>query len=405
MVKRSRLLRATALLIAFVLGAVSVRVVERVRLGDAADDLAVFEAALRITHDNYVEKQQAAPRQLVYDAIDGMIDGLGDTGHSRFLTAEERRRERRGLEGTVTGIGVEMAERDGQPVIVTVYPGSPAERAGLRAGERFLSIDGEDVSALSLSGLGERLRGPTGSTFRATLRRADGATYEVELRREDFHVPFVTWALLADSGLAHIRISQFGEDAAEELDRALAGAKQAGARGIVLDLRDNPGGLLEQAVEVTSRFLREGVVLIERDRSGDRDTTRVKQDAPRTDLPLVLLVNGGSASAAEVTAAALIHHGRAAAAGDKTYGTGTVLRTFGLPDGSALLLGVEEWLTPAGEPLRGRGVTPAITVKLPQGTRPVFPVRAEPGALDPCRTPDTQLRAAAAHLGVTCPTP
>jgi carboxyl-terminal processing protease len=391
-----------SLLLAFMLGVVATRLWDRFGPGrDLA--LATFEAAYQITRARYVEKDKTNPRDLVYNAITGMVQGLGDTGHSRFLTPEQRRREQQSLSGVVVGIGVEMAERDGRPVVVSTYPGSPAARAGIRAGDRIIRVNGEDVSALGLSQLAERLRGPAGSDVRLTVLHPDGAVLEVAVRREELHIPFVTWAPLS-GGLWHIRIAGFGAGTAAQLDQALAAAQAAGARGIVLDLRDNPGGLLDEAVAVASRFLTEGVVLIERDRDGHTTPVRVQDEAPHTTLPVVLLINGGTASAAEVVAAALLDHGRAVAVGERTFGTGTVLQTFALPDGSALLLGVREWLTPSGEPLRNRGVTPTETVSLPAQAEPLVPRLPASAEEQPCAAADAQLRAAVARLGVACPT-
>ena len=222
--------------------------------------------------------------------------------------------------------------------------------------------------------------------MRVTVLHQDDTTTEATLRREEIAMPAVTWAPLADSALWHIRISRFGEGTAEELDRALAAARAAGATGIVLDLRSNPGGLLREAVGVASRFIEDGVVLQERD--GDSEPIRVAEGVDAVELPLAVLVNEGSASSAEVVTAALLHHDRATAAGSTTFGTGTVLREFALPDGSVLLLGTREWLTPAAEPLRNRGITPTRVVPLPEDVRPLVPSRPDAPPERPCDTPD-----------------
>lgn len=387
----------------FIFGLVALRLFDLLAPTTASEDaLRTFSAAFEVTRDRYVEQDKTDPAKLVRDAISGMIDGLGDTGHSRYLTAEQRRRDAQALKGTLVGIGVEMAERDGLAVVAAVYPESPAAKAGLRAGDRFMRIDGEDVAALNLAQLGERLRGSAGTELRITALHPDNTVADVIVRREEIRVPFVSWAPLAGSSLWHIRITQFGDGAAGDLDKAIDAAKLAGATGIVLDLRDNPGGLLDEAIAVISRFVPSGVALIERDRSGNIKPISVKTDAPRTDLPVVLLINGGSASAAEVTAAALLYYGRAVAVGQKTFGTATVLQTFGLPDGSALLLGVREWLTPAGEPLRKVGVTPTETVPLPAPAQSLTPLAPDSPPEQPCTGPDQQLRAAATRLGLAC---
>lgn len=372
--------------------------------GAEATALAAFRDAFEITRTRYVDSAQTDPKKLSYDAITGMIQGLGDTGHSRFLTPQQVRAEQQSLSGTFVGIGVEMAERDGRPVVVTAFPGSPAARAGLRPGDRFLRVNGEDVSGLALSELSTRLRGPKGTEVRLTVLHPDNTVVEVTAQREEVRQPFVTWAPIQDSTLWHIHISQFGDGAADELDRALEAARAAGATGIVLDLRDDPGGFLKEAVAVVSRFVENGVVLIERDRSGRTEPVMVKSGVDAVTLPVTLLINGGSASAAEVTAAALLYYQRATAFGATTFGTGTVLQTFDLPGGSALLLGVREWLTPGGQPLRNRGVTPTETVTQPDGAATLVPPSPSSPPEQPCTATDAQLRAAIARLGLTCPT-
>lgn len=393
----------TWLLIGLAVGVLAARAWEFLPArGDDAEALAVFSEAYQLTRERYVDEGEAQPTELVYDAIRGMVQGLGDTAHSRFLTPEQRARSEQRLSGMIVGIGVEMTERDGRPVVVSAYPGSPAAHAGISAGDRFLRVNGQDVSSLSLTDLGQLLNGPKGSEVRLTVLQPDDAVVERTVRRAEVRIPAVTWAPLDGTSLWHIHISSFSEGTAKELDQALAAAREGGATGIVLDLRDNPGGLLNEAVGVVSRFVSEGTVLIERDRGGDETTVDVEQGHTVTDLPLVVLVNGGSASSSEVVTAALLYHDRATAIGTTTFGTGTVLRTYGLSDGSALVLGVQEWLTPAGTPIRHQGITPGEVVALPDGTDPTIPDEPSSAAEHACDAADAQLRAAATGLGAVC---
>jgi carboxyl-terminal processing protease len=287
-------------------------------------------------------------------------------------------------------------------VVVSAYPGSPAADAGIGAGDRFLRVNGQDVSSLPLTDLGQLLNGPKGSDVRLTVLQPDDTVIERTVRREEVRIPAVTWAPLEGTSIWHIHISGFSEWTADELDQALAAARDGGATGIVLDLRDNPGGLLNEAVGVVSRFVPEGTVLIERDRGGNESKVEVDKGHMVTDLPLVVLVNGGSASSSEVVTAALLYHERATAVGTTTFGTGTVLRTYGLSDGSALVLGVQEWLTPAGTPIRHQGITPEEVVSLPDGTEPTIPDDPSSPAEHACDTADAQLRTAAVGLGAVC---
>ncbi|MGD9889758.1 MAG: S41 family peptidase [Dehalococcoidia bacterium] len=394
----------TWLLIGLVIGVLAARAWELLPArGADAEALEVFTEAYELTRERYVDEDEAQPTELVYDAIRGMVQGLGDTAHSRFLTPEQRERSQRSLSGMFVGIGVEMTERDGHPIVVSAYPGSPAAETGIGAGDRILRVNGEDVSSLPLTELGPLLNGPKGSEVRLAVLHPDDTVVEQTVRREEVRIPAVTWAPLEGTSLWHIHISSFSDGTAEELDQALSAAKEGGASGIILDLRDNPGGLLKEAVGVVSRFVPDGTVLIERDRAGNESTVEVDQDQMVTDLPLVVLINGGSASSSEVVTAALLYHDRATAIGTTTFGTGTVLRTYGLSDGSALVLGVQEWLTPAGEPIRHQGITPAEEVSLPEGTEPTIPEQPSSTAEHACDTADPQLQAAAIELGATCP--
>jgi carboxyl-terminal processing protease len=391
------------LVIGLVMGVLAARAWEFLPArGDDAEALEVFTEAYELTRERYVDEDEAQPTELVYDAIRGMVQGLGDTAHSRFLTPEQRERSQRSLSGMIVGIGVEMTEREGRPVVVSAYPGSPAAGAGIGAGDRFLRVNGEDVSNLPLTELGQLLNGPKGSEVRLTVLHPDDTVMERTVRREEVRIPAVTWAPLEGTSLWHVRISSFSDGTAEELDQALAAASEGGASGIILDLRDNPGGLLKEAVGVVSRFVPEGTALIERDRAGNESKVEVEKDRAVTDLPLVVLINDGSASSSEVVTAALLYHDRATAVGTTTFGTGTVLRTYGLTDGSALVLGVQEWLTPAGEPIRHQGITPEEVVSLPDGTDPTIPEQPSSPAEYACASADAQLRAAAAELGATC---
>lgn len=395
---------ALALAAAFLTGILAGRVYDNLTTSrQERQALATFRTAFEVTRDRYVDESQTDPSELVHEAIAGMIAGLGDTGHSRFMTAEQRRREEEALSGSYAGIGVEVAERDGRVVVVSAYPESPAARAGISSGDRFIRVNGDDVSQLLLTELGARLRGPVGTELRVTMLHQDDSTTEATLRREEITVPAVTWAPLEGSTIWHMRISRFGENAVAELDRALAAVQAAGATGLILDLRDNPGGLLQQAVGVASRFIEDGIVLQERNGDGDDTPIEVVEGVDAIEAPLVVLINGGSASASEVVTAALLNHNRAEAVGTTTFGTGTVLREFTLPDGSVLLLGVREWLTPDGQPLRGQGITPSRVIALPENVRPLLPALPDGAAERPCDAADDQLRAAAALLGLTCP--
>jgi carboxyl-terminal processing protease len=340
----------------------------------SADSVAEFqlvEDSWNITRDNYVDRTATQPKTLAYGTIAGMIDSLGDTGHSTFLTPQELEQENDFEQGELQGIGVEVQEKNGNAVIIAPLDGSPAQKAGLRSGDIILKVNGQTItSTTQAAGL---IMGPAGTSVTLTIQDPSGATREVSIVRAVFDLISVSWHQLPESTIAHLRISFFIKGTTTELDNALTAIKTQGSSGIILDLRDNPGGLLEEAVAVASRFLKSGDVLLEKNINGKITPVPVTQGVTVTDLPLVVLVNQGTASAAEIVAGALQSASRAKLVGETTFGTGTVLSQFLLPDGSALILAVEEWLTPSGKTIWHVGLAPDEIVPLATGDTPLFP--------------------------------
>jgi carboxyl-terminal processing protease len=303
-----------------------------------------------------------------------MLDALGDTGHTRFLNASDRRAEENSLAGKLTGIGIEVESRDGRTVVVAPLDGSPAQRAGIISGDVIEKINDQDATKMSLDEVGRLIRGTQGTSVKLTMLRPSlGQLLEFTIVREDVKVPDVTWSTIPGEKIIHIRISSFGQDSGTQLRAAITQAKKDGDTGIVLDLRNDPGGLLDQAIRVSSEFLTSGDVLLEQDRSGKREPDRVVSGGTAPSDPLVVMVNHGTASAAEIVAGALQDQHRATVIGEQTFGTGTVLKEFPLSDGSAILLGVREWLTPNGHSIRGSGITPDQIVAQPATTRSLTP--------------------------------
>jgi carboxyl-terminal processing protease len=355
----------------------------------------VFWEAWDLVQRNYVQPQQADPKALTYGAIEGMLERLGDEGHTRFLSPDERKQFDESLAGNFVGIGIHMTLRDGRPVVVAPIPNSPAAEAGMKSGDVIMAVAGADTAGLTLEELGEALRGPEGSTVQVTIRHAgDAGDQTIDVQRRRIDVPSVAWAMLPGAPVALVRISHFADGAHAQLVEALKAARAAGAKGIVLDLRDNRGGLSEEAVGSASEFLSGGTVVQFQARDGSRtpETDRDGAGGAATDLPLVALVNQGSASSAEILAGALKENGRAPLVGEKTFGTGTVLSIHELSDGSSVLLGTWLWLTPEGHLIKGQGIAPTTPLALPAGVTPLLP--AEAGALTPealRASQDTQL--------------
>jgi carboxyl-terminal processing protease len=221
-----------------------------------------------------------------------------------------------------------------------------------------------------------KIKGPAGTQVTLTVQDPEsGDSRDVTLTRARIEVPSVTWQLLPGTSLVHIQIAAFSDGVSQDLSKALVDAKNHGARGIILDLRNDPGGLLSEAVGVTSEFLKSGNVLQEKNAQGKVTNVPVKPTDTTTDLPVVVLINNGTASASEIVSGALQDARRATLIGETTFGTGTVLNEFTLSDGSALLLATEEWLTPSGRVIWHQGIKPDVEVKLPADVQPLSPER------------------------------
>jgi carboxyl-terminal processing protease len=282
-------------------------------------------------------------------------------------------------QGHFEGIGAYVEMKEGHVVIVAPMDGSPAQQAGLHPGDIILKVDGENVAGLPIDQVVSRIVGPAGTSVTLTILIPEtGQTRDVTLMRAKITLQNVIWQRLPGTQIAHVRIVAFSQGVTDDLKQALTEILGQGLTGIVLDLRSNPGGLLDEAVGVASQFLGSGNVLLEKDARGEITPVPVQEEELAPDLPLVVLIDSGTASAAEIVSGALQDAGRAKLVGETTFGTGTVLNEFSLSDGSALLLATEEWLTPKGRVIWHQGIAPNVQVILPQGTSPLLP-EAEPG--------------------------
>ncbi len=343
-----------------------------------SDNFHTFWQAWNLVHEHFVDREALDATQLEYGAIRGLLSALGDEGHTVFLTPQELASRQADLTGKFSGIGAQLGLKEGLPVIVAPFDGSPADQAGVKAGDIIMEVDGQDVSAWPVDEVASNIRGETGTDVALTLWRPDeGKTLELTITRGEIVVPAATWSMVPGSDVALVRLSQFSANATDELRAALEEAKAAGATGLILDLRNNPGGLLDQAVKVSSQFLVEGNVLQEEDAQGRREAYPVKRGGVATDIPMVVLINQGSASSAEILAGAIQDHGRGILVGETTFGTGTVLRSFALNDGSALLLGTKQWLTANGRLIRKQGIEPDVLVELPMEAELLSPADVE----------------------------
>jgi carboxyl-terminal processing protease len=335
---------------------------------------APFWQAWHLVDEYYVDRQAVQPARMTQGAIEGMLASLGDVGHTAYLSAEELAQMEGSLKGQMEGIGARMTLRQKQPTIVQTMPNSPARQAGLQPGDVLLEVDGKSVSSLPLERIVEMVRGRAGTKVHLQIKRENQPKpLDFEITRAKVEVPDVSWHLLPGVPVAHVAIENFGKQADEQLRTALAEAQKQGARGLLLDVRGNPGGLKDQAVAVTSEFLTGGNVFLEQDAQGHRTPVAVKPDGVATDIPVYILIDQGTASSAEIFAGALQDHHRGELVGTRTFGTGTVLEPFKLSDGGAVLLAVAEWLTPNGRQIWHQGIAPDIEVHLPEGATLLTP--------------------------------
>jgi carboxyl-terminal processing protease len=362
------------------------------------ESVALYAEALDVVSNNYVDQEDIDSKKETYGAIRGMLETLGDEGHTRFLTPKEREQNDQSLSGTYVGIGVQLEEEDGDIVVAAPIQDSPAEKAGIDTDDVLVAVDGKSVRGDDVSEVVEKVKGPVGTEVELTVLH-DGEKRTYELRRAEIDSPVVSWAVIPDSDVAVVLLSSFSDDSAQELQDAFEEARAAGARRFILDLRNNPGGKLDQAVQMAGYFLDPGsVVYIREEASGKREEITVEGDTESTDAPLEVLVNRGSASSAEILAGALRDNGRATVIGETTYGTGTVLSEFVLRDGSSILLGVAEWLTPDGDFIRETGIEPDVKVPLEDGGEQITPDGARDLSKGQILSRDAQLREAYENL-------
>jgi carboxyl-terminal processing protease len=365
------------------------------------DGFGVYEEALKDIRSSYVGRDSVTDKQLLYGSIKGMVDSLGDTNHTRFLTPEEYAAMTSQLSGKVAGIGVLLNQENGTTTVQRVIPDSPADKAGMKAGDTIVAVDGKSTAGATFDELAAEIRGDPGTKVTITVIHAGStAQVDIDITRAVITAPLVDWGMVPGTTVADIALYEFSDGAADQIETAIAAASKAGATAIVLDLRGNPGGLADEARSVASEFLSSGVIYQEEDASGKRTSIKADRSWTATTLPMVVLVDHDTASAAEIVAGALQDNGRARVIGVTTVGTGTVLQPFVLSDGSVLLLGVADWLTPLGHRIFGVGITPDQTVAMPTGGQPIDPINLEGmSALRMQSSSDSQLLAAVKALG------
>ncbi|MBI3744103.1 MAG: S41 family peptidase [Chloroflexi bacterium] len=329
--------------------------------GGVPKDLAKVWEAYDVLKKNYVDQSKVNPAILTDAAARAMIQALNDP-FSAYYTKAEYQSAFDSIEGQFQGIGGQLTSKDGVVVIDSTVPGAPAEKAGLMAGDVIKRIEGKEVGEQSLDEVIKQIRGPKGTIVHLqVLRPSTSQTLDFAIVRDDIKTVTVTTTILKD-GIALLHISQFAAPTSEDFGKALDQLTAQQMKGLVLDLRDDPGGLVPTVVDVASQFLKDGLVLYEINAAGKRTDWKVSGGGKALNVPLVVLVNHGSASGSEVLSGALQDQGRAKIIGAQTYGKGVVNQRIQLTDGSGLLISTAKWYTPNGHQITQKGITPDIVV-------------------------------------------
>lgn len=331
-------------------------------LGDV--DFALFGDAVKMLKNNYYGIKDVSDQDILYGAIKGAVQSTGDP-YTVFFPPSDAKKFEEDLSGNFGGIGAEIGMQNEQLAIVAPMKDNPAERAGLKAGDTILKIDDTVASGLTVDEAVKLIRGPVGTKVKLLIARDEWKeAKEIEVMRATITIPTLEWKI-AENDIAYIQLFNFNGNAPSAFYDAAFSSLFQGVKGVVLDLRNDPGGYLEVAHDIAGWFLKRGdVVVREKLRSGDENILRANGNQALLNLPVVVLVDGGSASASEILAGALRDQRGIKLVGEKTFGKGSVQEVQYLKDGSSMKVSIAEWLTPKGHEINEKGLEPDIEVKL-----------------------------------------
>jgi carboxyl-terminal processing protease len=322
----------------------------------------LYEAYDKLNENYFKDLDQDT---LVNGAINGMLDSVGDP-YSDYMNVEEAEKFQESISSSFEGIGAEIQEKEGYISIVSPIKGSPAEKAGLQPNDTITKVDDKSIQGMSVTDAVLLIRGEKGTKVTLTIQRpGQDKPMQVTITRDEIPIETV-YAEMKENGVAEIQITSFSENTYKELTEALNEMNEKGMKKLVLDLRQNPGGLLDQAVKISNLFVPEGEVLFQVEDSNGKVEKYVSESGQKVDVPTAVLVDGGSASAAEILAAAVSESNDIPLVGTKTFGKGTVQTAETFQDGSNMKFTTAKWLTPDGNWIHEKGVTPDIEVKMPE---------------------------------------
>ena len=338
---------------------------DRTANAQEAAEFSVFWEAWHLVEDNFLGDLPDM-QHVTWGAIRGALETLNDR-HTNFIEPQPRQREKEVLEGHFGGIGAYVSQLDDGRIVLDPMPDLPAEKAGVQKGDTVLQVDDTEITpSMTVDDVVNLVRGEVGTFVRLLLGR-EGAPepIAVQIERQEIPTPSVEWRMLEEAeGVGYIRIMVFGGRTDAELEDALQELKEQGMTALILDLRGNGGGFLDAAVDVASEFLSDGVVLYQIEKDKDEKPFKVRRGGEYLEGPLVLLVDGGTASASEIVAGALQDRGRAVLVGEKTFGKGSIQSVFDLSDGSSVHITSARWLTPNRHLIDQEGLTPDVEVTI-----------------------------------------
>ena len=331
---------------------------------DLPEEFKLLSEVWTVLNDRHLRRDEFDAQQFSRDAIRGLLQATGEP-HDGFLAPDQFAAQSDDFSGRFSGIGAEVTMKNGRPMVISPLPDTPAEAAGLRPGDIILAIDGESTEGLlSIFDAVFKIRGPRGTEVELLIQHNTGGDpISITIVRDDIKTQSVKFRTLV-GGIAHLKITSFTESTEEELLEAIETFQRRQNRGLILDLRNNPGGLVDSAVGIASQFLDSGLVLYEIDGKGRRKDWKVRDGGLAKEIPMVVIVNGFSASSSEILAGALMDHQRAMTIGTKTFGKGSVNILYELSDGSGIYITIARFFTPRGSMIEGEGIEPDFLVEM-----------------------------------------
>ncbi|MDQ5882959.1 MAG: carboxyl-terminal processing protease [Patescibacteria group bacterium] len=326
-------------------------------------DMSIFWDTWKTILEKYVDRQNLTAQQMIEGATKGLVESLDDP-YSEFLNSKENQALTEELSGEFFGIGMEISKKNNNIVIISPLPGTPAEKAGLQPNDIILKIDGKDATQLSSQEAANLIKGPKGTTVTLTIYRPNwNEAREITLQREKISVPTLTWQML-DSQIAYLRIYSFNQPLMFDFPQAAFQIISQHPKGLIIDLRNNPGGYLDAVTNISGWFLDKGSIILKED-FGDNNIkiTRATGNGLLKDLPTVVLVNEGTASAAEILAGTLRDNRGVKLIGTQTFGKGSVQELVSLRDNNSLKITIAKWLTPNDTLIQGNGLKPDLEVQ------------------------------------------